>query len=208
MGLKKQKETKSVDQDERKRSRDLEGLVAQLADPNPLTRRWAARDLLQYGEDASKILAEQLFKEPDKSVREVILTSMANLGDPVTVEALIRCLRSEDAMLRNEAIQVLKNLPDAVAPILDSLLKDADSDVRIFAVDILESLRHPQVVRWLLDIIETDPNVNVCATAVDLLGEVGTEEAVPALLRLKERFPQEPYILFAVDLAVKRIRGG
>jgi tRNA A37 threonylcarbamoyladenosine synthetase subunit TsaC/SUA5/YrdC len=48
--------------------------------------------------------------------------------------------------------------------------------------------------------------VNVCATAVDLLCEVGTEAAIDPLVRLKARFASEPYIQFAADLALKRIR--
>mgnify|MGYP005632781823 CR=1 FL=1 len=205
--MKKRKEVKPVEQDERKRIRDFEGLVTQLSDPDPQVRRWAARDLVEYGTEASTVLADQLLKESEKSVREAILTSMTFIGDSVTVEALVQCLRSEDALLRNEAIDVLKNLPEQVAPIMSGLLKDADGDVRIFAVNILEALRHPYVEQWLIEVIDRDPNVNVCATAVDLLAEVGTENALPSLLRLKDRFPEEPYIQFAVELALKRIRG-
>jgi hypothetical protein len=36
---------------------------------------------------------------------------------------------------------------------------------------------------------------------------VGSEAAVEPLLRLKVRFASEAYIQFAVDLALKRIRG-
>jgi HEAT repeat protein len=108
--------------------------------------------------------------------------------------------------LRNEAIEAMKNLPDAVAPIMAGLLADPDPDVRIFAVNILESLRHPDVEQWLIEVISEDEHINVCATAVDLLGEVGSEAAVPALEALKARFPNEPYIVFSADLALKRIR--
>jgi hypothetical protein len=86
------------------------------------------------------------------------------------------------------------------------LLADSDPDVRIFVVNILNSERHPDVERWLIEVIERDTHVNVCATAVDLLCEVGTEAAIDPLLHLKARFAREPYIQFAVDLALKRIR--
>jgi hypothetical protein len=76
---------------------------------------------------------------------------------------------------------------------------------RIFAVNILESLRHPDVETWLIEVLETDTHVNVCATAVDLLAEVGTSAARKALLALKERFRDEPYIQFAADLSLRRI---
>jgi tRNA A37 threonylcarbamoyladenosine synthetase subunit TsaC/SUA5/YrdC len=41
---------------------------------------------------------------------------------------------------------------------------------------------------------------------LDLLCEVGTEAAVDPLVRLKARFSAEPYIQFAANLALKRIR--
>jgi HEAT repeat protein len=107
--------------------------------------------------------------------------------------------------LRNEAIEAMKQLPDAVAPIMRDLLNDASSDMRIFAVNILESLKHPDVELWLREVIENDAHVNVCATAVDLLGEVGSKEALESLRHLKLRFANEPYIQFAADLAIKRI---
>jgi HEAT repeat protein len=119
---------------------------------------------------------------------------------------LVKCMRSEDAVLRNEAIEAMKLLPQAVAPIMPSLLTDADSDMRISAVNILESLKHPDVERWLCEVIERDPHVNVCATAVDLLGEVGSAAALPSLLQLKARFADQAYIAFAADLAIKRIQ--
>ena len=87
------------------------------------------------------------------------------------------------------------------------LLNDSDPDVRIFAVNILESLCHPDVEQWLIGVIRDDEHINVCATAVDLLGEVGSEQSTQALQELKDRFDEEPYIQFAADLAIKRITG-
>jgi HEAT repeat protein len=95
----------------------------------------------------------------------------------VAVAGLIECLRSEDVGLRNESIEVMKHLPDEVSPIIQNLLVDKNVDVRIFAVNILESLRHPDVEAWLIEVIEHDQNVNVCATALDLLVEVGSKDA-------------------------------
>jgi hypothetical protein len=127
------------------------------------------------------------------------------LGGSVAVNGLVDCLRSEDACMRNEAIAAMKSLPVEVSPIMDSLLVDDDADVRIMAVNILESLMHPHVEKWLIDVIELDSVTNVCGTAVDLLGEVGTKDCMPALLNLKKRFAEEPYIQFATDLAISRI---
>ncbi len=184
--------------------RDFAGLIAQLDDADPSTRRWAARDLLAFPASTTALVA-RLKREEDRSVREFILTSLTRLGDEIAVAGLVEWLRSEDAVMRNEAIEAMKALPDEVAPIMGGLLADADPDVRIMAVNVLESLRHPHVEAWLIEVIDYDSIINVCGTAVDLLGEVGSPAARPSLLRLRERFADEPYIQFATDLALKRI---
>lgn len=196
-----------IHQDERARPRDFANLVLELSHPNPTARRWAARDLVQFPE-ATRALVDRLGLEADGAARQVILTTLTRLGDEVAVAGLVECLRSEDVALRNEAVDAMKQLPDEVAPIMRGLLKDADPDVRIFAVNILESLRHPEVESWLIEVIRDDSHVNVCATAVDLLGEVGSLAARDALLLLRERFPQEPYVQFAANLALRRIDEG
>jgi hypothetical protein len=200
----RQQKTEVVDKDERKQERDCSGLIQQLADSNPTARRWAARDLLECP-DIAGVLVEHLHWERDPSVRDVIFTTLTRLGNEIAVLGLVTCLRSEDVALRNEAIEAMKHLPEEVAPIIRNLLADPVSDVRIFAVNILESLRHPQVEEWLVEVIDRDSHLNVCGSALDLLGEVGTGHSIAALQRLKERFPEEPYIQFATDLALKRI---
>lgn len=186
---------------------DRAQLLAQLQSTSAEDRRWAARDLVDCP-GVSGDLVRHLQTETEGSVREVILTTLVRIGDAQSVAGLVDCMRSEDASLRNEAIEALKQLPTEVAPIMRQLLNDADSDMRIFAVNVLESLRHPLVEAWLAEVIERDPHVNVCATAVDLLGEVGSRDVLEALLRLKDRFAREPYIQFAANLAIKRINEG
>jgi HEAT repeat protein len=190
--------------DQRAAPRDFAGLIRQLDDADPVARRWGARDLAGHP-DASAPLLARLQRETDVSVREVILTALMRIADPAAIAGLVSCLRSEDANLRNEAIEALKSLPVAVAPIMRGLLVDQDPDVRIFAINILESLRHPDVEAWLIEVIEREPLVNVCGTAVDLLSEVGSHACHDALERLKARFAAEPYIQFAATLALKRI---
>ena len=191
------------DIEERAIVRDCAGLIEQLIDADPAVRRWAARDLLSYPE-ATAALVGRIQAEDELSVREVILTTLTRLGGPIAVAGLVECLRSEDAQVRNEAIMAMKALPDEVALIMGGLLLDTDPDVRIMAVNILESLRHPKVEEWLIEVIDRDQVVNVCGTAVDLLGELGSSVSHKALERLKLRYADEPYIQFAADLALKR----
>ena len=151
-------------------------LFLQLSGSDPDLRRTAAMELAGDIEAVSELLA-QLADEENYPVRQAIVSSLAAIGGSSVVEGVLGYLRSDDASLRNDVIDLLKDQPDAIAPHMPSLLADPDPDVRIFAVNILESLKHPKVVDWLIAVIETDRHINVCATAVDLIGEVGDARA-------------------------------
>jgi len=180
-------------------------LAAGLESADAAVRRHSARDMA-HCPNGVEALSSLLKREEDVAVREAILDTLAKLKQPSAVNELVACLRSEDAALRNGAIETLKHISLDLSVTIRSLLSDPDADIRIFAVNILESRCEPEVENWLIDVIEQDTNVNVCATATDLLCEVGTEAALDPLLRLKERFTSEAYIQFAADLALKRIR--
>jgi len=205
MSLVKRKVTQPVETGRPKQKRNQDELAAALEDAVAATRRQAVRDLVHFPHAAKKLVS-RLKRERDAAVREVILNSLVHLNDPTAISGLVDCLRSEDVALRNEVIESFKQMYGELAPVLQSLLADPDPDVRIFAVNILDSERHPEVESLLIEVIERDAHVNVCSTAVDLLCEVGTEAAIDPLVRLKARFRSEVYIQFAADLALKRIR--
>ena len=189
---------------EREHPRDLPGLLAQLRAGDVEQRRWAARDLAAHPQAASA-LGEQLLRETDASVREAMLTSLTSQTSEAAAGALLPLLRSEDAQLRNGAIEALAGMPEAVGPRIAGLLRDADVDVRIFTVNLLGELRHPQVLAWLLQVLAREPEVNVVAAAVEVLTEVGGPEHASALRAAQARFAGDDFIGFAVDMAVERI---
>ncbi|MFT3856428.1 MAG: HEAT repeat domain-containing protein [Aquabacterium sp.] len=210
MGLKKSTESAGLHQVEvRAYPRDLQGLTAQLADADPGVRRWAARDLSAEPQ-AAPWLCARLPQESDASVRAVLFTSLSQMGHhPGTGEAVVRgtlpLLRSEDAGLRNGAIELLAGLPDAVAPHIEALLSDADSDVRIFSVNLMGNLPHPRVPAWLAQVLMQDEAVNVVAAALEVIAEVGGQESVSAVEAAQRRFNHEPFIEFAAQLALERM---
>jgi HEAT repeat protein len=189
---------------ERAYERDADGLTAQLQDADAVVRRWAAHDLAAHPATATRLCA-RLRDEPDAGVREALFTSLARIGDDDTVRGLLPLLRSEDAGLRNGALEVLAGLPDVVAPCMGALLHDSDSDVRIFAVNLLTELRHPGVPGWLAEVLAHEAQVNVIGAALDVVAEVGTAAMRPALRAVCQRFADEPYIEFAASLAMERI---
>ena len=187
---------------------DCAQLARELEDSDAGVRRHAARRI-GAGPEAAAPLLGRLKREQDIAVREAILNALVHLGDAsdsLIAAGLCDCLRSEDAALRNQAIEAMKQMDGKVTPVLRSLLADPDADLRIFAVNILESRCGPDVEGMLIEVIEGDANVNVCAAALDLLCEIGTEAAAAPLARLKARFASDAYIQFAVGLALERIR--
>ncbi len=188
----------------RPKSASAAELAAALQSNEPALRRQAARELAHLAEGIP-ILCDHLERESAVSVRSVIMTSLIQSRSREAAEGLIRYLRSENTALRNAAIEALQEMPGEVAPFMEALLEDPESDVRIFAVNILAVLPNPHAPEWLQKVILEDGHVNVCAAAVDCLAEVGTPASIPALKQLRLRFGDQPFMTFAIEAALKRI---
>jgi HEAT repeat protein len=186
---------------------NLEKLSLEIVSDDASTRRQAARALAAMPE-ATALLCARLEHEPSASVRSIIFTGLIAHPSPVAVEGLLPFLRSEDVGIRNAAIDALQKMPDDVIPCMDLLLADPDSDVRIMAVNILGLIQHPAAPARLLRVATDDPHVNVCAASLDALAEAGALDAIPILECVTHRFPDVPFIKFAVATAIRRIRGG
>ncbi|MDR3517431.1 MAG: HEAT repeat domain-containing protein [Azospirillaceae bacterium] len=186
--------------------RDLAALLDDLSAAEPSVRRAAARDLAAHPE-AAMPACDRLEIEASPSVRAVLLTTLIHLQSPAVAVRLAAHLRSEDVPLRNAAIEALQEMPDAIAPHLQDLLADEDSDVRIFAVNILGALRHAQAPEWLAEVVRSDPHINVCAAAVDALAEIGSLETLIDLENLRRRYDGNAFMEFAIDAAMRRIEG-
>jgi HEAT repeat protein len=185
--------------------RHVDGLVAQLRTGDAEQRRWAVRDLTGHAQ-AAAALGAQLLVERDAAVREAIFLALGTMASDEAVSALLPLLRSEDARLRNGAIEVLSGLPKVVGPRISALLLDADADVRIFTVNLLGDLRHEQVTQWLQQVLLSDREVNVVAAAIEVMAETGQPEHIDALRDTRRRFADDPFIGFAADVAIERIR--
>lgn len=205
MGLIKREKTFSIFADEKVQVRDYETLLKAIHADSTEERRLASIELAGHPQ-AANILAEQLMLEPSLIVRKSILSSLATIASADAIAGLINCLRSEDVAMRNEAIEAMSLMTNHVTPLMSRLLVDPDPDVRIYSVNILGSLKDPNVEQWLIQVISNDDHINVCATAVDLLVEIGTTNSIEPLKKLKDKFMQHPYITFVSDLALKRIR--
>lgn len=212
MALKRPDTAKPHPQEQRHAPRDAAHLLVELSAEQASVRRWAARDLGNTPEAAEHLLAA-LDNEGDESVREALFCSLEQIAhrapsseaSATVTQGLITLLRSESVELRNEAIELLQSLPEQLAPHLDQLLEDDDPDVRIFALDILRALPHPQAPMWITRVLMHETHANVLGAAVDRATEWGTAEMRPALERLLARPDLPTYLRFATRIALERM---
>ncbi len=169
--------------------------------------RWTAARALTGDVNAVPALATALGHEPVRRVREAIMIALMRIGNAASVEAVLPYLRSQDAGVRGDAIEILQGLPDAIAPFLPPLLKDSDSDVRLLATELARNMKASEATGLLCDLIEREQHPNVCAAAIEVLTEVGTPQALPALEKCAERFAGTPFLPFAISVAIARISG-
>jgi len=182
-------------------------LRAELTEGDPAARRAAARQLRTLSNVAVPLLCARLPAEPDASVRASILTSLTVVKSRDVVAGLIPLLRSEDTSLRNAVVEALQEMPAELAPYAERLLQDDDTDARILAVNVIGGLAHPDAPKWLAKVIVQDPHVNVCAAAIDALAEIGDPSVAEWLTVAEQRFSDVAFIHFAVQAALRRVRG-
>jgi HEAT repeat protein len=151
------------------------------------------------------LLCRHLPVEPDRSVRETILLALIRLGTADAASGLAGLLASEDAGLRNSALESLTAMPAEAARLLDRLDAASDPDVRIFGVILAAALPFAWVGGRLTDRLAREPDPNVCAAMAEALAETGDHRAVPALEAMRARFSDEPFLQFVAETVLRRL---
>lgn len=170
------------------------------------SRRRAARELPR--DPASiPVIADCLAYEDDPRVRDALFGRIMDIGGTPAAELLGQLIRSDNAGLRGGAIEGLKRLKSASVAVLDMLMTDSDSDVRLLAIEVTRSWPCNLAMPRLRRVFDQETHVNVCIAAVDVATEVGTEDLLPSLDALQGRFADEPFLTFAIEVACARIRG-
>ena len=98
------------------------------------------------------------------------------------LEALIELLRASDnAGLRNSAVESLERIGEAAVDPLCAHLNDPDHDLRKFVIDILGNIGCPSCLPLLVRALNDD-DTNVRVAAAENLGKIGDPRALPHLL--------------------------
>lgn len=136
-------------------------------------------------------------------VQEAVDHSLRKIGGPAVVQAVIPMLRSENVPVRNLAMDLLRELGRSDLAAVEKLLHDEDADIRIFAADILGSMRSARVVAPLCTALLQDPEVNVRYQAAVSLGILAFPESARCL---NTSLGDEEWVQFAAIEALTKIR--
>jgi HEAT repeat protein len=168
-------------------------------------QRWDAARAAAQMPDGLRLLRHAMVVERDPRVREAIFTSLALMGTSESAEAVLPCLRSDDSHLRTAALDALRAMPTAIGLHLPQLLHDADPDVRLLACDLVRQQPAAEVSRLLGEVLVHDSEANVCAAAVEVLADTGSPDLLPLLAQCAARFPDDPFLVFAMEIAGERL---
>lgn len=143
---------------------------------------------------------ERLVRNPSPGIRERALRiGSALLSD----DQLITYLRNDgDAALRNAGLEILKLRGSRSFSAALRLLKDADADVVLQAVLILEHLRDPRALESLRGVLD-HPDPNVIQAAILATGKLGNTRSIPDLLPMLKG---DPWLQMATVQALGDLR--
>ncbi|MCF6309651.1 MAG: HEAT repeat domain-containing protein [Sulfurimonas sp.] len=146
--------------------------------------------------------------EIDKAISTKIASVISTMEPTdIIIESVMNLLKSDNAYIRNLGISILRDFGDAIKYYIVKFLIGDDRDLRIFAINVLGDVDFSESRDMLIELLEDEEDINVAMTAVDYLSEIGEEEDIELLESLKDRFKDDVYAKFAVDGAIKMIKG-
>ncbi|NBC37415.1 hypothetical protein GTZ99_12725 [Novosphingobium sp. FSY-8] len=180
---------------------------ASLDSDDPMERRRAVQQCVEEPNPVAALLG-LLREEHENIVRQAAFTELAALGTSEAAQGLAELLSNADPALRNGALEALVAMPEQAMGLLAPLAFCDDPDVRIFAVMMANELPSERTADWLIALAAKEQDANVCSNLAEAIGGTGRRDALPVLQAIIERFPREPYLAFAAETAMTRIREG
>lgn len=157
------------------------------------------------GEELVKLLIDNPYVHKDMASK--IASTLSKMdGSRAPIEAIMGLLKVRNAYIRNLGITTLQSYGDAIKYYIVKFLIGDDRDLRIFAINVLGDVNFAQSRDMLIELLEKETDINVAMTAVDYMAEIGEVEDIPLLETVKSRF-QDAYVDFAIDNAIRSIRG-
>ncbi len=178
-------------------------IIALLSGDDPDEIREGARLAGRAGLQSAVPLLVRHVTSSNIGVQEAVDRALRKIGGPEVVHAVIPLLRSDDAPVRNVAMDILRDQGKTDLEALVTLLHDNDVDIRIFASDILGSTASACAVAPLGRALLHDPEVNVRYQAAVSLGTLAFPEAADSL---NQALQDEEWVQFSVIEALTALR--
>ena len=159
-------------------------LVSALHDEDPFVRRAAAEALGLLEEPAGLIpLGAAARSDVDAGVRQAAAGALGKLKHQRSLELLLEVLDDFDPGVRKAAVEALADLGfvEAVPPLLQVALFDADEEVRQVAIQVLRHLDPEGALEFLLASL-VNPEPYIRTSAIDALVSFGGPEIFERLL--------------------------
>lgn len=167
---------------------DLEEISSRLNSDDEEVRRLAVMALKAHPFPGTMRLLFGAMGDESWRVRKEAVTVVLQarpLGTEV-VESLIELLRASDnAGLRNAAVESLERIGTPAVEPLCGHLNDPDHDLRKFVIDILGNIGSASCLPLLVQALD-DEDMNVRVAAAENLGKIGDQRALPHLLHVLE----------------------
>ncbi|MEZ0575283.1 HEAT repeat domain-containing protein [Halodesulfovibrio aestuarii] len=141
-------------------------------------------------------------QEGNLGVQEAAERALRVIRGEKTVQAVIPLLVSEEAPVRNAAMDILREIAEDDLESVMGQLDSSNPDLRIFISDILGSSNSLFSVAPLCDALLNDQEVNVRYQAAVSLGELGFSDAADSLIQALE---DEEWVQFSVIEALTKI---
>lgn len=180
-------------------SRWLAKRIRDLSSEDPSIRRRAVENLAACDERALYPLIKAL-GDRSPGVQDAAMRAIMAIGGEVSAYMVLPLLR-EEPYLRNTAMLIIRELGTVSVPLLYSLLRDRDDDVRKFGLDLLIEIRDGVDAEKVLPLFQ-DSNQNVRASAAKTAGVLMGAEAVPYLI---EALRDGEWVCFSALEALARI---
>ncbi len=169
---------------------------------------YAIEEIIKFKGGAEYLISLIANEEREKVVLTKIASVISKLDpDEAPIEAIMNLLKLDNAYIRNLGISILRDFGTAIKYYIVKFLIGDDRDLRIFAINVLGDVNFAESRDMMVELLESETDINVAMTAVDYMGEIGEVEDIELLESLKDRFSGDQYAQFAVDSAVKLIKG-
>ncbi|MFA6192198.1 MAG: HEAT repeat domain-containing protein [Sulfurimonas sp.] len=169
---------------------------------------YAIEEISKFKDGGEYLISYISHDKVDKHIATKVASVISKIEpSSAPIEEIMNLLKLDNAYVRNLGISILRDFGNAIKYYIVKFLIGEDRDLRIFAINVLGDVNFSESRDMLVELLETEKDINVAMTAVDYLAEIGEMRDIPLLESVKKRFAGEFYAEFAVDSAIKSIRG-